>query len=151
MGTIWIWICKGICTLVWEYFSPRIIALLKIVILRSLHCGTAEINLTRIHENAGLISSLTQRVKDPMLPLSCSVGHRHSLDPQLLWLWHRPATGAQIRPLAWELSYAAGAALKKKKKKKEKKHYFEMIVESHALIRSNTERFHIPFIQFAQW
>ena len=34
----------------------------------------------------------------------------------LLWLWHRLAAPAPI-PLTWELSYAAGAALKKKKKR----------------------------------
>ena len=33
----------------------------------------------------------------------------------LLWLWHRPAAAAMIRPLAWELPYAVGVALKKKK------------------------------------
>ena len=38
----------------------------------------------------------------------------------ILWLWHRPAAVALIRPLAWELPYAVGAALKKKKKKKRK-------------------------------
>ena len=31
-----------------------------------------------------------------------------------------PAAAAPIRPLAWELLYATGAALKKKKKKKHK-------------------------------
>ena len=40
------------------------------------------------------------------------------LDLALLWLWHRPAAVAPIRPLAWELPYPAGAALKKKKKKR---------------------------------
>ena len=34
----------------------------------------------------------------------------------MLWLWHRLAAAAPIRPLAWELPYAVGAALKKKKK-----------------------------------
>ena len=37
------------------------------------------------------------------------------------WLWRRPAAAALIRPLAWELSYAAGALKKEKKKKKKKK------------------------------
>ena len=27
---------------------------------------------------------------------SCGVGHRHSLDPMLLWLWCRPAAAAPI-------------------------------------------------------
>ena len=38
------------------------------------------------------------------------------VDPALLWLWCRPAAVAQIRPLAWELPYVAGGALKSKKK-----------------------------------
>ena len=41
------------------------------------------------------------------------VGHRHSLDPKLLW--HRLATTAPVRPLPWELAYAMGSALKRKK------------------------------------
>ena len=31
-------------------------------------------------------------------------------------LWDRPAAAAQIPPLAWELPYAMGSALKKKNK-----------------------------------
>ena len=42
-------------------------------------------------------------------------------DPALLWLWHRPAATVPSGPLAWELPYAADAALKSKKKKKKKK------------------------------
>ena len=38
-----------------------------------------------------------------------------------LWLWHRLAAVAWIRPLAWEPTYAEGEALKSKKKKKKKK------------------------------
>ena len=53
--------------------------------------------------------------------MSCGVGRRHGLDPALLWLWHRPAATALIRPLAWEPPYAAGAALEKAKKTKKKK------------------------------
>ena len=33
-----------------------------------------------------------------------------------LWLWHRLAAAAPIHPLAWELPYAAGAALGKAKR-----------------------------------
>ena len=50
--------------------------------------------------------------------MSCGVGHRHGLDPTLLWLWRRPAATAQIGPLAWEPPYAAGTALAKAKRKK---------------------------------
>ena len=49
------------------------------------------------------------------------MGCRRGSDPALLWLWRRLAAAAPIRPLAWELPYAVGAALKKKKKKKKKK------------------------------
>ena len=38
-----------------------------------------------------------------------------------LWLWRRTASAAPIRPLAWELPCAAGAALKKKKKRRKMK------------------------------
>ena len=51
----------------------------------------------------------------------CSVGHRCGSDPALLWLWYRLAAAALIRPLAWELPYATGAALKRPKKGKKKK------------------------------
>ena len=39
------------------------------------------------------------------------------LDLVLLWLWHRSAASALIQPLARELPYAVGVALKKKKKR----------------------------------
>ena len=45
----------------------------------------------------------------------CGVGCRCGSDPVLLWLWCRPAATALIPPLAWELPYGAGAAIKKKK------------------------------------
>ena len=37
-----------------------------------------------------------------------------------LWLWGRPAAAAPIGPIAGELPYASGGALKRKKKKKKK-------------------------------
>ena len=49
--------------------------------------------------------------------MSSGVSHRHGLDPALLWLWHRLAAAAPIQPLAWELPYVAGVALKRKAKK----------------------------------
>ena len=45
--------------------------------------------------------------------VSCGLGHRRGLDPALLWLWRRPAAAAPIKSLAWEPSYAVGAALEK--------------------------------------
>ena len=49
--------------------------------------------------------------------MSCGVGHRHSSDPELLWLQRMPAATGPIGSLAWEPPYAAGAALKRQKKK----------------------------------
>ena len=46
------------------------------------------------------------------------VGCRCSSYLELLWPWPRPAAAAPILPLAWELPYAVGEALKRKKKKK---------------------------------
>ena len=55
------------------------------------------------------------------------VGHRHGLDPALLWLWLRPVAIAPIQPLAWELPYAVGAALKKDQKKVNEYLFFSVI------------------------
>ena len=49
--------------------------------------------------------------------VSCGVGHKRILDLALLWC--RLVATAPIQPLAWELPYASGAALKKRKQKKE--------------------------------
>ena len=38
--------------------------------------------------------------------VSCGVGHRHSSDPPLLWLWCRPVATAPVGPLAWKPLYA---------------------------------------------
>ena len=45
--------------------------------------------------------------------MGCGVGHRHGSDLALLWLWCRQEATAPNRPLAWELLYAMGAALKR--------------------------------------
>ena len=51
---------------------------------------------------------------------------RCSSDPVLLRLWCRPAVAAQIRPLAWELPYATGAALKQQ----QQQHFQEEITHN---------------------
>ena len=53
--------------------------------------------------------------------MSCGVGHRHGLDLDWLWLQCRPAATAPIGPLAWEPTYALGAALENTKRQKKKK------------------------------
>ena len=62
----------------------------------SFHCGSSVTNLTGIHENVSSIPGLVQGVKDLAL----------------LLLWCRLAAAAPIHPLAWELPYTAGVALK---------------------------------------
>ena len=99
-------ICKRISTISLQ-------ALFKEERLRSSHRGSAEVNLTGIHEDTGSMPGLAQWVA-----MSCGVGHRRSSD--LALLWQRPAAAALIRPLTWELPCAVGAALKKTKKRLKK-------------------------------
>ena len=67
--------------------------------------------------------------------MSYGVGHRHGLDPTLLWLWSRPVATALIRPLAWEPPHAAGAVLEKAKRQKKKKRRFKVLEFSDSLNR----------------
>ena len=53
--------------------------------------------------------------------MSCGVGGRCGSDPELPWLWGRPAAVPPIQPLTRELPYAMGAALKRQKKTKKQK------------------------------
>ena len=45
--------------------------------------------------------------------MSSGVVQRCGLDLALLWLWRRLAAVAPVVPLAWELPYATGVALKR--------------------------------------
>ena len=72
--------------------------------MRSSLCGSVEMNPIIIHEDVGLVPGLLHWVKDLAL----------------LWLWCMPAAEALTGPLARELPYAVGAALKKQKTKQNK-------------------------------
>ena len=69
-------------------------------------------NPTGNHEVAGSLPGLPEWVKFSELSWT-GVGRRHGSD--LAWLWL--AAVALIRPLAWEFTYALGAALKRQKQK----------------------------------
>ena len=77
-------------------------------------------SLTSIQEDKGSIPDLPQWIKDLGVAMS-HTARRHSSDPELLWLWHRPGATAPIRPPAWEPPCAEGAALEEAKEKKRKK------------------------------
>ena len=72
--------------------------------------------------------------------MSCGVGHRHGSDPGLLWLWHRLAASAPIRPLAWETPYAMGVAQEMAKTQKKKKKIGVPIVVQWKRIQQGTVR-----------
>ena len=82
-------------------------------------CGSVVMNLASIREDTGLIPDLAQWV----------------MDLALLWLWHRPAAAAVIRPLAWEPSICCGCGPKKKKKKI--KLYLKICKASRSLLTSS--------------
>ena len=94
----------GKCSCQQRLSLPLVMVTDKMVFMfASSHCSSAVASQTSIHEDVGLIPGLTQWVKDPVL----------------LSLWCRPAAAVPIWPLAWELPYAPGAALKWKKKKRD--------------------------------
>ena len=109
-------------SLLWDWFDPwpeellhasgqkKSLTRLFNKILGSSCCGTAEMNLTSIREDVGLVPGLNSVGWGSGVAVSCGVGPKCSLGPVWLWL----AAVAPIRLLAWELPYVAGAALKSK-------------------------------------
>ena len=78
--------------------------------------------------------------------MSYGVVHRRGLDSKLLWLWCRPAPVALILPLAWEIPYATGVALKKGKKKKLKIKFlwFQAIQFLYFVIEALANEYNMP-------
>ena len=85
-----------------QLFFPR---KLRFYHCQSSHCSSVVMNPASMHEDVGFDPWPTQ-------------AHRCSSNPTLLWLWCRLAAVPPIQLLAWELSYAMGAALKRQNKKK---------------------------------
>ena len=87
--------------------------------------------------------------------MSCGVVCRHGSDPALLWLWRRSVATALIRPLAWELPYAAGAAQenvkKDKKKKKKKKRILKTELDAPEAARKHDPQILCPFLHSFTW
>ena len=73
----------------------------------------------------GSIPGLAWWIKDPVLLQAAVLSCRHGSEEPLLWLWHRQAAAALIRPPARKIPYASGANVKKK---------FKMIIRDHAVI-----------------
>ena len=72
--------------------------------------------------------------------MSCGVRHRHRSYLVLLYLWHRTAATAPIRPLAWEHPYATSPAIEKKNysKQKSRTRWFHRQFKSNIWRRANT-------------
>ena len=108
-------------------------------------------NLTSNPEDAGLIPWPYSVGKWSSIAMSCGVGHRHGSDPALLWLWCGPAAIALPWPLAWELPYTGGVALKRQKQNKTKqkptsvfgraKHKTNKQTKTHWILRRWTKDF----------
>ena len=60
------------------------------------------------------------RIQSLALLSELRIWHCRGLWCRLLWLWHWLAAIALTGPLAWELPYASGTAIKRQKKKNNK-------------------------------
>ena len=112
-------VLKNLIVTTWSNYST-ILCSVKLK-TGSSHCGSAVMSLTSVHEDTSSIPGQGQWIKGFSIAVNFSVGPRHGLYSVLLWLWCRLAAAAPIRPLAWELPYATGAALKSKKYNKKRK------------------------------
>ena len=101
------------------HLTPVRMAIIKKPTNGSSLRGSAETNLTSIHEDVGSVPGLAQLVQDLVLPW---VGRLQTLlgSGCCWWPWSRPAAVAPVQPLAWEPPYATGVALKKQKQTNKK-------------------------------
>ena len=72
--------------------------------------------------------------------MSCGVGRRCGSDPALLWLWHRLAATAPIRPLAWETPYATGMAQEVEERQKKKR---ISLIHTHTHSSQNLNKYYV--------
>ena len=70
------------------------------------------------------------------------------LNLALLWLWHRLAATAPIRPLAWDPPYAMGAALEKAKRLKTKIYIYIYIFFFFWVLASPIKKIYINYSCF---
>ena len=82
--------------------------------MRSSHCGSAGYESDIVSMRFTFDPWLVQWIKDLALPQAVAIGHRWGLD--LVLLWCAPAAAALIRPLASQLPFATGTAIKRKSK-----------------------------------
>ena len=105
---------------IWLFSNFTLRNLIFKIMIRSSCCGSAVTNPASI---------MRMRVRSLASISGLRIRHCHELHCRskallrpgyqaLLWLWHRPAAAAQIRPLAWGPPCAAGTALKRKKEKR---------------------------------
>ena len=79
------------------HFISGFLSCAKTFMSGNSRCGSAETNLTSIHDDEGSIPGLAQCWTFSIV-VSCGVGRRYSSDPVLLWLWHRLTATAPTPP-----------------------------------------------------
>ena len=111
--------CSSDPALLWLWHRPATVAPIQPLAWEPPYAVGVALEEAKIQKEKFFF--FTGNLVHPGVAVSCGVGYRHSSDLALLWLWCKLAAAASIRPLAWELPYAACAAPKSRKKKSKKK------------------------------